>query len=96
MGDGAMVQQDRQGVDLMDHGGLLFKDGFQISNSGNAPLYPTEQLFNRFKKGNNASEHLGLGLALVKEIVQTSGLQISYTFEKERHVMVVKKQTVSD
>jgi len=72
----------------------LFKDGFEISNSGDAPLYPTEQLSNRFKKGNNASEHLGLGLALVKEIVETSGLQISYTFEDERHVMAVKKRRI--
>ena len=65
------------------------KNRFEISNTGKAPDCSTELLFSRFKKGNHSPEHLGLGLALVKEIVETSGMQISYTFENERHVLVV-------
>jgi len=67
------------------------KDLFEISNTGPAPTCSTELLFNRFKKGDQSPEHLGLGLALVKHIVETSGLIISYIYKDERHVLLVKK-----
>jgi len=62
-------------------------DGLEMSNSGEAPEYATDELFSRFKKGNHAPEHLGLGLALVKEIVETCGFNISYVYKNERHTL---------
>lgn len=67
------------------------KDRLEIINTGEKPICSTELLFNRFKKGNNSPEHLGLGLALVKEIVETSGLQIEYTFENDKHFIALWK-----
>ncbi|MCE1188259.1 MAG: HAMP domain-containing histidine kinase [Ignavibacteria bacterium] len=65
------------------------KDYFEISNSGTSPEYPTDMLFTRFKKGNQSSEHLGLGLALVKEIADTNGLNVSYIFDNRQHIIKV-------
>jgi len=67
------------------------KDRFEIINTGEAPTCSTDLLFNRFKKGTNSPEHLGLGLALVKSIVETSGLQIAYSFKNGRHVIELWK-----
>ncbi|MDD3907251.1 MAG: HAMP domain-containing sensor histidine kinase [Bacteroidales bacterium] len=67
------------------------KGRFEIFNTGEEPTCSTELFFNRFKKGNHLPEHLGLGLALVKEIVETSGLQITYIYENDRHLIMVKK-----
>lgn len=68
------------------------KDEFEITNSGLSPEYPCELLFTRFKKGNHhSSEHLGLGLALVKEIVDTNNLQVFYTFDNGLHSVRIKK-----
>lgn len=68
----------------------LKRDGFEIKNSGEAPDSPTELMFNRFKKGNHSAEHLGLGLALVREIVQTNGLEILYRYDNGQHIIIVK------
>ncbi|MFA7043115.1 MAG: HAMP domain-containing sensor histidine kinase [Bacteroidales bacterium] len=67
------------------------KGRFEIFNTGEEPTCSTELFFNRFKKGNHLPEHLGLGLALVKEIVETSGLQITYIYENDRHLIMVNK-----
>ncbi|MDP4278261.1 MAG: HAMP domain-containing sensor histidine kinase [Bacteroidota bacterium] len=67
------------------------KDRFEIINTGEEPTCSTDLLFNRFKKGTNSPEHLGLGLALVKSIVETSGLQITYSFKNGRHVIELWK-----
>jgi len=64
---------------------VIKNGGFEVSNSGEAPEFSTELLFTRFKKGHHSSEHLGLGLALVKEIVDTSNLSILYTYGNGCH-----------
>lgn len=76
----------------IDNGWLLINihlNGIEISNSGNAPEHPTEHLFNRFTKGTPAAEHLGLGLALVKEIVVSNGLHIKYSYKSDSHIVKV-------
>lgn len=76
-------------------GGDIFvsikKDGFEICNSGIAPIFPTEQMFARFKKGNQVSSNVGLGLALVKEIAENNGLSISYRYENELHKLILTR-----
>jgi len=67
-------------------------DKISISNSGNAPAHSTQEMFARFKKGNQSSEHLGLGLSLVKEIVQAANLSVQYTFHEGEHVLELKKK----
>jgi signal transduction histidine kinase len=65
--------------------------GIKICNSGEAPDFPTELLFNRFKKGYQSSGQLGLGLALVKEIAETNNLRSMYLFENKIHTIKIEK-----
>jgi len=58
-----------------------------IKNTGNTLNMPTEQLFERFQKDSSASDSLGLGLALVKQICDTYGFQINYVFENGWHCL---------
>jgi signal transduction histidine kinase len=60
-----------------------------IKNTGNALTMPTEQLFERFQKDSSASDSLGLGLALVKQICDTYGFQISYIYENQWHSLSI-------
>lgn len=61
-----------------------------ISNSGNKPLNGTEKLFQRFVKGNQKSQSLGLGLPIVKAICDTYMIQINYQFENGTHSVELK------
>lgn len=61
------------------------KHRLEISNSGNAPSLPTQQLFERFRKGNDANGNTGLGLALVKEICGVIDIRVNYEYDNDRH-----------
>ncbi|GGD48270.1 hypothetical protein GCM10011514_10360 [Emticicia aquatilis] len=60
-----------------------------IKNTGNPLTMPTEQLFERFQKDSSASDSLGLGLALVKQICDTYSFRLSYVFENGWHILSV-------
>ena len=63
---------------------------FQISNTGNPPSAPTEELFKRFKRGNPDQNSIGIGLALVKKILEIYNLEISYCFIDNLHHIKIK------
>ncbi|AZA78038.1 sensor histidine kinase [Chryseobacterium sp. G0186] len=63
---------------------------FQISNTGNPPSAPTEELFKRFKRGNPNQNSIGIGLALVKKILEIYKLEISYDFIDNLHHIKIK------
>lgn len=65
----------------------LTENFFQISNTGNPPSIPTEELFKRFKRGNPNQNSIGIGLALVKKILEIYGYEISYHFEDKLHTI---------
>ncbi|MCR9290651.1 MAG: HAMP domain-containing histidine kinase [Bacteroidetes bacterium] len=67
----------------------LNSDKLTISNSGEKPVIPTEQLFNRFTKNNQSSSTLGLGLSIVKKICEVSNLNIDYYYENEEHILKI-------
>ncbi|MEK6783075.1 MAG: HAMP domain-containing sensor histidine kinase [Bacteroidota bacterium] len=52
-----------------------------ISNSGNNPTNNTDKIFQRFVKGNQKSQSLGLGLPIVKAICDTYLMPLGYRFE---------------
>lgn len=56
-----------------------------IRNMGKPPLVPTEQLFQRFKKGNQCSNSIGIGLAIVKQICDLNQIKINYTYVEQWH-----------
>ena len=64
---------------------------FSIRNSGPEPGNLLSEMFSRFKKGNQSSAHLGLGLALVKEIAEAAQLSVQYNFENGEHSIEIKK-----
>lgn len=65
----------------------LTENFFQISNTGNPPSIPTEELFKRFKRGNPDQNSIGIGLALVKKILEIYDYEISYHFEGKLHTI---------
>ncbi|SFD11707.1 Signal transduction histidine kinase [Chitinophaga sp. CF118] len=72
------------------HAGILLQSGqLIISNSGNPLDFPSDQLFNRFKKSNNAVQSNGLGLAIVQQICMVSGWNIHYHYLDHTHVFSV-------
>lgn len=73
----------------------LTEKQLEVSNTGVAPKLRTEELFNRFKKGNNKAGSLGLGLAIVKKICDVSDWEIDYQFAEGVHRIVIVFEPVS-
>lgn len=72
----------------------LFLDEHQliISNTGLPSPIDDSVLFNRFQKDSFSKESLGLGLAIAKEIADTSALKLSYKYESNRHHFTISFQ----
>lgn len=60
-----------------------------ISNTGDKPSIPTEDLFGRFKKADASNNSIGLGLSIIKRIVDQNNYTISYDFEEGWHTIRV-------
>lgn len=59
---------------------LLTPAGLIVSNTGPAPEGPTAELFERFRKGNPASDSIGIGLAIVRQICDLNRFTIVYEY----------------
>jgi two-component system OmpR family sensor kinase len=66
---------------------VLTESYFEISNTGNPPTISTEELFQRFKRGNPNQNSIGIGLALVKKTLEIYDKEISYHFENNYHII---------
>jgi|SRR6056297_406119 len=60
----------------------------RFSNQGEAPDFESDQIFDRFRRGNG-QKTLGLGLSIVKKICQVSGLDISYEYKEGQHIFEI-------
>lgn len=60
-----------------------------IKNTGSAPSVDPTLLFERFKKGNQSGGSLGLGLSIVKKIVEACDWNVAYEFHDEIHHLQV-------
>jgi signal transduction histidine kinase len=67
----------------------LSKEGLVIVNTGREPSIPTQELFERFKKGNTGSDSIGIGLAIVRQICDLSQFDICYRYSGGLHVLAV-------
>jgi signal transduction histidine kinase len=63
----------------------LTRDHLLVSNTGKPLTVPPEQLFERFRKEDQNSSSIGLGLSIVERIVKQNQLEISYTNDENRH-----------
>lgn len=68
---------------------LLNKKGIIISNTGPLPVFPTEELFQRFKKSNQCSNSVGLGLSIVKRICELNNFNVTYIYSNDLHTLEV-------
>nr|WP_234047684.1 HAMP domain-containing sensor histidine kinase [Chryseobacterium paridis] len=62
---------------------------FQISNTGLPPDIPTQELFKRFKKSNQSTESIGLGLSIVQQICDVNTFPVHYDFADGWHSITV-------
>jgi len=65
----------------------LRREGLVIANTGQEPSVPTEELFERFKKGNPGSDSIGIGLAIVRQICDMSHFDIIYEYQEGFHIL---------
>jgi signal transduction histidine kinase len=63
----------------------FLENQFSISNSGNPLNVSPDLLFNRFVKNNPASDSLGLGLAMVKQICASYNFDVSFSSAENLH-----------
>ena len=68
------------------------KEKLVVRNSGMAITSPTNELFHRFKKGNQSSESLGLGLSIVEQICDLNEFSIEYTHDNGEHEITIHFQ----
>ncbi|WMN11048.1 HAMP domain-containing sensor histidine kinase [Marivirga salinae] len=68
----------------------LKKNQLIIENSGKPLNHKPELLFARFKKGNQSSSSLGLGLAIIQKICKVSGLKINYINKEQLHQITIE------
>lgn len=67
----------------------IWKTGFSISNTGNAPL-DKDKVFRRFYQPSGRKEGAtGLGLALAYSVCMNNGMDITYDFINDRHIFSI-------
>jgi signal transduction histidine kinase len=59
-----------------------------ISNTGDEPTVPTEQFFTRFYS-KNTNESLGLGLSIIKKIIDYYHFKITYIYINGFHQITI-------
>ena len=74
------------------HGELnifLNKEQLVISNSGAPLTIQDDQIFERFKKGDQP-DSVGLGLAIVKKVCDHCDCDVHYTYEDQKHQFTIE------
>lgn len=66
------------------------ENGFAISNTGSTPSLSSEQIFERFKRGEDKIDSTGLGMAIVKKICDYSSCQIAHSYADKMHFFTVR------
>jgi len=68
----------------------LSANKLMITNTGEQLEVEPAYLFERFSKNNSASSSLGLGLALVKKIIEINHWDITYQFANKEHIITIQ------
>jgi len=64
---------------------FIDKHILKICNSGESQALDKHQIFNRFYKGKTSSKSTGLGLSIVKAIMEHYGAKIDYYYKDNHH-----------
>lgn len=76
------VEEGSVRVSLNDH-------SLKIANTGKPIDEEPEELFKRFKKGDQSTSSIGLGLSIIRQIVEQNNFRISYTYDEGWHEIAV-------
>ncbi|WP_449325440.1 sensor histidine kinase [Sphingobacterium populi] len=84
----------RNAIRYTDTGGeiriVVDSQNWKIANSTTLGALPESYIFNRFYKGSDSIQSNGLGLSLVKSILQiTPGGSVEYHFERNFHIFSI-------
>lgn len=67
----------------------LTENHLQISNPGPPLNTEPEEMFQRFKKANQSSGSIGLGLSIVESITEFYDFEINYDYRDPKHIITV-------
>jgi len=67
----------------------LTGDRLKIANTGKAPDKDTDELFGRFKKAEHSPDSIGLGLSIIKRIVDQNDYRIDYRYSDGWHTIEI-------
>ncbi|WP_293924178.1 sensor histidine kinase [Sphingobacterium sp. UBA6320] len=70
----------------------VYQHQFTIANTGKGKALVAEHIFDRFHKENDAVNSNGLGLSIVKTIIETNkDINISYLYSESLHIFKIHK-----
>ena len=81
-----------------EHGHIqirLAADIFEISNTAADGPLNEEKLFKRFSKSGQTTDHHGLGLSIIKQIADVSGMKAAYRYDETIHFFSVDLKPAS-
>lgn len=67
----------------------LDKEKLAVGNTGNNTPLSKTHLFQRFYNPSNSSTSNGLGLAVIRQICEASGLQVEYDYTDNKHLFTI-------
>ena len=73
----------------------LAADIFEISNTAADGSLKEEKLFKRFSKSGQTTDHHGLGLSIIKQIADVSGMKAAYRYDETIHFFSVDLKPAS-
>lgn len=69
----------------------LQENSFSISNTAENVALQEQYIFERFEKNSTNSNSIGLGLSIVKEISKLYNLNVSYSFQNQKHIFSIRQ-----
>lgn len=68
---------------------VIQNNSIQVSNIGEPLPRPLEQLFEPFVKGDESSDGLGLGLYIVRQILDAHAMKLSHEYNNQTHTFCI-------